>query len=232
MTRSVLISSQVLLKYESAMTTSVYSSMTALARDINARWSPNPSVFIVESLSFWRDRLSAMIFRYNEEIVRSSAGYLIEGIGVKNDQVDFILNFIRPELRTYSRRQASLIEAYLKNRISLELASGDNAKARKRISEILSNRAYASRIARTEVHNALERGSFEAAKSLSARMTKEWISREDAVVRPHHAAAHGQIRELESSFDVGGEAMMFPGDPSASAKNLVNCRCSVRYRMV
>ena len=140
---------------------------------------------------------------------------------------------IRHRLRNYSRARAELIERYLRDRVARELREGVSiADARLTIRNILKNPAYAERIARTESHIALERGAFEAARSLGVRITKEWISREDAHVRPEHAAVHGQVREIEAPFDVGGEHLLYPGDPGGSAKNTVNCRCTVNYRIV
>lgn len=54
---------------------------------------------------------------------------------------------------------------------------------------------------------------------------KQWFALLDAKTRPDHAAAHGQVRGISAAFDVGGEAMAHPGDPAASAKNVINCRC-------
>lgn len=54
---------------------------------------------------------------------------------------------------------------------------------------------------------------------------KQWFALLDENTRPDHAAAHGQVRAMAQAFDVGGEAIQHPGDPAASAENVINCRC-------
>jgi hypothetical protein len=34
---------------------------------------------------------------------------------------------------------------------------------------------------------------------------------------------------MDATFDVGGEALLYPGDPSGSAANTVQCRCTVAF---
>ena len=227
-----VISSQLLMRYEQRMTTSVSASLRALARDIDARWASDPIPIIAELLLKWQTTLSDLIFKFNETIAREGVVHIIRARDRKNEGVDLVMMGIRFRLRNYSRARAELIERYLRDRVARELREGVSiADARTTIRNILRNPNYAARIARTESHIALERGAFEAARSLGVRITKEWISREDAHVRPDHAAAHGQIREIEAPFDVGGEHLLYPGDPSASARNTVNCRCTVNYRL-
>lgn len=227
-----VISSQLLIRHEQRMFTSVYSMNTLLARHIDARWAPQPQVMIAVALDTWRSDLEDLIYRFHETIMRDGMMHVIRLMGHKNEQLEFLLNFIRPELRRYSQQRAELIEQFLRDRINAELASGETPmQVRQNIVRILSTRNYALRIARTEAHTALERGAWEAANSLGVRVTKEWVSREDSRVRFAHAAAHGQVREIDENFVVGGELMMYPGDPKASARNNANCRCTVNYRL-
>lgn len=227
-----VISSQLLIRHEQRMFTSIYSLNTLLARHINARWAPQPQVMIAVALDTWRSDLEDLIYRFHETTMRDGMMHVIRLMGHKNEQLEFLLNFIRPELRRYSRQRAELIEQFLSNRINAELASGETPmQVRQNIVRILSTRSYALRIARTEAHTALERGAWEAANSLGVRVTKEWVSREDSLVRFAHATAHGQVQEIDENFVVGGELMMYPGDPKASARNNANCRCTVNYRL-
>jgi len=54
---------------------------------------------------------------------------------------------------------------------------------------------------------------------------RQWFALLDGNTREEHAAAHGQVRGMDKPFEVGGEAMMHPGDPSASVENIARCRC-------
>lgn len=63
--------------------------------------------------------------------------------------------------------------------------------------------------------------------SLDLEIIKQWITRLDEVVRKDHIHAHGQAREVDKTFDVGGEKLMYPTDMShgATLGNTINCRC-------
>lgn len=87
----------------------------------------------------------------------------------------------------------------------------------------------AQRIARTVAHTAANKGQQEAAAESGVDLVKEWGATEDARTRPDHAQADGQLREIDEPFDVGGEKLMFPGDPSGSAGQVINCRCVALY---
>lgn len=91
------------------------------------------------------------------------------------------------------------------------------------------NEARAKRIARTEVNSASNKGSFEGAKQTKLDLKKEWLATNDRRTRPAHRAANGQVVGLKAKFIVDGEFMEYPGDPSASYKNIVNCRCAITY---
>lgn len=95
------------------------------------------------------------------------------------------------------------------------------------VAEIATQRAYV--IARTETHGAANYGAYAAADETGLDLNKEWISAEDERTRESHAEANGQVQPMESPFIVGGEALMYPGDPSGSAANVINCRCTVGY---
>lgn len=84
-------------------------------------------------------------------------------------------------------------------------------------------------IARTETISASNAVS-QAIYRVWGVKKKEWLAIMDDRVRTSpeggHAAANGQIRSVNMPFDVGGEQLMYPGDKNASAKNVVNCRCT------
>lgn len=87
----------------------------------------------------------------------------------------------------------------------------------------------AARIARTEMHTAANVGSDEAARSTGLKMVKEWASAEDGRTRFSHMLADGQEVAGDDAFTVGGAKLMFPGDPAAPAREIVNCRCAVLH---
>lgn len=56
---------------------------------------------------------------------------------------------------------------------------------------------------------------------------KQWVAVMDDRTRATHAEAHGQQVPINAHFDVGGWAMLYPGDASAPPEEIYNCRCVV-----
>lgn len=99
---------------------------------------------------------------------------------------------------------------------------------RTRVSGIGGSRAKT--IARTESHSSSMAGSFEAAQNLGVdNLRKEWLTVEDDRVRDDHAELQGEIVDMNDSFDVGGDELDYPGDPSGSPEETINCRCVLTY---
>lgn len=85
----------------------------------------------------------------------------------------------------------------------------------------------ADTIARTETVAAFNGGQFEGSRALGqyGPKMKRWTAVTDSRTRVEHLDADGQTVPYDQPFVVGGEEMMFPHDPTASAANVVNCRC-------
>jgi len=131
---------------------------------------------------------------------------------------------------------SSTAQATLTNTIRQFMAdpvfqSGGEVVQAKMLRQKFNNLAdyQARRIVRTEATNAANYATEQAALNLfpGQDMTKTWRSGYDARVRPAHQAANGQMVPFNSKFSVGGESLQRPGDPSASAGNRINCRCSM-----
>ena len=84
-------------------------------------------------------------------------------------------------------------------------------------------------IARTETHSASVHAMDRAMKATRIEMWKIWVAAKDTRTRAAHRAANGQKRLLTEPFDVGGEKLMYPGDPSGSPGLVIQCRCCVTY---
>lgn len=88
----------------------------------------------------------------------------------------------------------------------------------------------AVRIARTEGHRIQVQSGMDAcykAKEKGADVVKQWDSTLDSNTRESHQKVDGEIRELDEKFSNG---LMFPGDPSGGAAEVVNCRCALLQR--
>ncbi len=103
----------------------------------------------------------------------------------------------------------------------------DIRKARKNI-----NRKRALRIARTETHSAMNFAIDQSVLSTRIEFIRDWLSMKDGRTRNAHILANGQKQPQGVAFDVGGEKLMYPGDPKGSAKNIIHCRCVLLYHTV
>jgi uncharacterized protein with gpF-like domain len=91
----------------------------------------------------------------------------------------------------------------------------------------------AALIARTETHNAAMYANHAYHKKVKddygVKMLKQWVSAGDLRTRSAHAAANGQVVDMDEDFIVGGVPMAYAGDPKGGAKNVINCRCAIIY---
>lgn len=68
--------------------------------------------------------------------------------------------------------------------------------------------------------------TFHGNRAVGAREMK-WVTMHDADVRDTHVAADGQTVSVNGTFDVGGFALHFPGEPVGPPEIWINCRCVV-----
>jgi len=85
-------------------------------------------------------------------------------------------------------------------------------------------------IARTETARAWNVGWLAANMQVRPAATKTWDTDLDGDERAAHHAANGQTVPMGMPFTVGDEYLMYPGDVTASAENVVNCRCEMSVR--
>lgn len=112
--------------------------------------------------------------------------------------------------------------------IASSLSYADIARNISSVSKAPLSRAKT--IARTEGHRIQQTSSRDAqyaAKKKGADVLKQWDAALDGRTRDSHARVDGEIRELDEKFSNG---LMFPGDPSGGAAEVVNCRCTSNTR--
>lgn len=96
---------------------------------------------------------------------------------------------------------------------------------RDQFSEFSKGRAV--RIATTEMNGIVNGGSMLGYRDAGVQK-KEWLTAPGAKYPRHeeYDGLDGQVVGIDEPFDVGGHAMMFPGDPSAPVEEVVNCHCT------
>lgn len=97
----------------------------------------------------------------------------------------------------------------------------------------------ATRIVRTEINKAANTGAMVAATDSGILLDKKWISAQDNRTRRiprdkfDHLDMNGKQVGMDERFIVPStsvvEALLYPGDPEASAGNVINCRCRVAF---
>lgn len=126
--------------------------------------------------------------------------------------------------------------ALLKRKITAQVSRGIStgmlfqqvAKGLSEYTNIGFNNAV--RIARTEGHRIQVQSGMDTcykAKEKGADVVKQWDAALDKRTRPSHQRVDGEIKELDEPFSNG---LMYPGDPSGGAAEVVNCRCALLQR--
>lgn len=159
------------------------------------------------------------------------------GLGLDSTSVD------RADVQQYLREAESRLKEPIANRLLADAWEGMREQLAQGVSLGEAIPAMATRlrqierisevratlIARTEVVGANNGGALTSTRELPAELQpglKQWVATLDNRTRPDHAEADGQIVGLNEPFIVGGEELDFPGDPSGSAAQTANCRCT------
>lgn len=130
------------------------------------------------------------------------------------------------DISTTTRKKIqSEIDAYFRP----ESDMSDRDLSRNILEHVGDDLPRAKTIARTETHSASQDAGFQAAQSLGIDLVKRWVAVIDGRTREDHAAADGQMQPMHEPFLVGDEELMFPGDPTGDASEVINCRCVQVY---
>lgn len=152
------------------------------------------------------------------------AGLLTE---VDRSQLIAMRAFLTDRMKNVATEAANRINGELAQvLIGLQTSSEAAGKIAGLINE--GGRARALTITHTEVGRAFSvagQARLDQARERLPGLRKMWRRSGKLHSRIAHDVADGQIRKSDEPFDVGGEQLMFPRDPKASAKNTVRCGC-------
>lgn len=162
--------------------------------------------------------------------------------GVSFDlEAPFVQDFIRARANqlagqvtdsTYSAVQQALADGVANGASIDDLASA--------VQDVFTNASTnrAKTIARTEVISASNGSATLTASQLPPDVCagQEWISTRDDRTRGNdekdefdHLSVDGQVVAMGAPFEVGGESLLYPGDPDGDGGNVINCRCTVAF---
>jgi len=169
------------------------------------------------------ERLIAAITPSELKILKISGKAALARVGVSKPFISE--GFIGIWLQNQIKVDSSLINKTTRTKLSKQyyeaLANGEGInEIKERVKNVYKIRgdAEAVRIARTQTGAIINEASVEAYKQSGVVKKKEWIATMDDRVRPEHAAADGQIVDVDKPFEVGGVLMNAPSQ--------INCRCA------
>lgn len=163
---------------------------------------------------------------------------LVEVLGVKAEELNKRAAEVKQHpaikrlLQISSRRITNVnktTQDIVANQLKVGLEAGEGLPdLTTRIKNVLgSNRTRALGIARTQTAGAVSTGRHEGFRSTGIEL-KSWSSSRDLKVRKSHEEAESKYAAgipIDSFFELKGGRVMFPGDPSGPAGEIINCRC-------
>lgn len=155
---------------------------------------------------------------FNEELLKKILLFLENEGGakitsVKNTLIESLIN----EIKTGLNENATVLE--LRNLIQKLIEKSQTFY-----------KWQSLRIARTETTSAANFAAVESAKSSDLVLQKRWISVVDDRTRHDHLNENLQLVEMDEKFVLSsGVTMLYPGDPKAPAREVINCRCAVSF---
>lgn len=163
-------------------------------------------------------------------------GLVLERKDLRAVFVRFAAQYVGDEM---IRRRITNVAETTRAQILAQIAVGERegegvAAIAKRISSNVGmiSRQRGALIGRTETHGAANYGADAAARATGLTLQKQWLAAVDERTRDAHEQADGDVVAMDQAFDVGGESLMFPGDPAGSAGNIINCRCTISHIVV
>jgi hypothetical protein len=227
-----------------------------LREEVTARIDANESEFTVARMRALQRAIERRILEFQEEMVRSlnQSFRTSFNLGIQLADVPMVaLTLSTLEIDRATLRRAVAFSADLIAGISSDIRNRINAILRRAVLGVLTPQeamnevgrslttpgafrtvsARSEAIVRTEVlriqSEATQDRMIENRKSMvrvGYMLRKSWLSTIDTRTRFAHLLALGQVRDVDQPFNVGGEELMFPRDPSGSAVNTINCRCT------
>jgi hypothetical protein len=170
--------------------------------------------------------------------IRRSARRKIEkaGFGLSEEWLAAIIAFFKDEYFSLVQQISDTTKEQIFRVLSKAAEEGlSNDDIVKQLIAPEINAARARLITRTELNKGAFAGRKIAEMDSEWEVEKEWISAHDHRTRHSHRAVDGDVVDVNGKFAVatpkgGTDYMEGPGDPTASAANVCNCRCSSATR--
>lgn len=152
---------------------------------------------------------------------------------------DFLRQWLLENAGTRITSVRQSVADYLIEIIAKGVGEGkDVSTIAREMRKLVNSRSFygwqALRIARTETTAAANLGALIAGRESNLVMEKEWISTIDPRTRRlekgddyDHWRLDGVVVDEDGLFEDNGSFLRFPGDPTAPAGAVINCRCAM-----
>lgn len=176
---------------------------------------------------------------YTTEVINSANGVSVSFAQYDKRQIDVLMTQNESPFSKIAYRNLGndlRIRRRLQNEMAIATLLGeDTNKLRKRIQKVTGQTArQAMRVARTErtrVQSQARVQAMEEAAAMGIQIEYEWSTRM-VNSRDTHIAMNGQCRKTGEAFNSpSGAVLRYPGDPSAPAKEVINCQCVLIPRL-
>ena len=180
---------------------------------------------------FWSQETADAAEPLYGSVAASALSRLADRLGIAFDVEDpSVQDFIQARANQLAGQVTDTTYQAIKDALSEGTAAGESIQQiAARVGAIFdeADQVRAETIARTEVGSAYgastRLGVSNAPDSVVGGL--QWIATRDGRARDDHADADGQVIPTDGFFDIGGEQLAYPGDPSGSPDNTINCRC-------
>jgi len=178
------------------------------------------------------------------QLVRKNAVKAMMPIGYNEELINQIIAY----LQLHNVQMVFNITDTLKQWITKQLIEGQQqAKSITQIADEISKADFPKKralvIARTETIKAANYGAVQGAKKAGYKTNKIWIAAKDNRTRriPRDAFSHlamdGITVDIDEPFKVprregGYDDLMQPGDPSGEPGDIIQCRCTVGFKIL
>lgn len=181
---------------------------------------------------YWRDATASQVQELYRAIAAGASLHLAQqlaiDLGLSSEWADA---FIQARANQLAWNVTDTTYAGIKDALSQGVAAGEAIpdlvdRIRNLFQQTYANRART--VARTEVISAYNGATATIAQQSPAGIAAmEWLATPGSRTRASHRQADGQQQPVGGTFSVGGHQMAYPGDPSAPAREVVNCRCAL-----
>ena len=183
--------------------------------------------------TFWADQTAEVSSDLYEALMGQAFVRLTDRLGASFDiDAEFVQDFITTRANQLAGGVTQATYDAITEALAEGVAEGEgipDLSARIRGVFEHASETRATRIARTEVIGGYGAATRAAITGLPADVVAgvQWIATRDGRTRESHGVADGQIVAASEPFQVGGASMLYPGDPSGPADEVVNCRCAM-----